>query len=441
MTKPTLFFVIILFISMIFRLILSPIIFHADLLSQASWGLHVSQTGPSTLYSHNKWIFAWPNHPPLASLAYGYAHQLYLSISLRLHQSLLFIDKYHLPFPYYSQYQQFVQEFEPIVSPQIPFSFGFLVSLKIIPIMADLLIAILIYQIASRLRPKPLLYPLLYLCSPFSWYISSLWGQTDQLACFFTLFSFLLLPRQTLLSVVSIFISIMLKPTSLFVAPLFLYLLLRLRPQFLTLLASSVICVFLTFLIFQPFSPDMNIIDFTLNHLLPRLADRPSRLTTNSYNFWHIFVLDQGLSSRFGDIFGLAIYTLLNLFSFRLLRQITPKTIIASLFIISFGSWLFLTNMLDRYSFLGIISGLVLTIYFSHTLRYWLILSIIFWLNLFRGWWYPGSFYFLKSIMTVNHGLFGIIPSLTNLLVYFLIIKSLLPTLLPLSEPRKKIQK
>ena len=82
-------FWLIIFGAIIFRILMARVTFHQDLLSQASWGEYISQTGTKGFYTHNVWIFSWPNHPPLTSLYYGYCYKVYLRFSLRLHQSLI----------------------------------------------------------------------------------------------------------------------------------------------------------------------------------------------------------------------------------------------------------------------------------------------------------------------------------------------------------------
>jgi Gpi18-like mannosyltransferase len=311
----------------------------------------------------------------------------------------------------------------------MPFPFGYLLTLKLFPILGDILIGILLYYFAARIKgvSHPIIYPIIYLLSPFSWYISSLWGQTDQLSFLLTFISFFLLPRSFVPAVILFYLGVSLKPTSLFLAPMFLYLTLRFRPKKISLLVGLLACLALTVFIFGQFT-HKNFLDFFIHNLYPRLADRPNRLTTNAYNFWHIFTLDRSVDSQLpfilitGNILGYIFYIILNLFSFRYLKKISPSTLITSFFIISFGSWLFLTNMLDRYAFAGVASGLFLTLYHPKTLKYWLPLSIIFWLNLFRGWWFPTLLSPIKYLLTFSHFLIGLPLSIANVFAYFRLI-------------------
>lgn len=425
MKYQKLIFVFVLFFSLIFRLYLAPSTFHQDLLSQADWGQYIYNNSPKNFYQYNVWTFSWPNHPPLTSLWYGFAYHIFRESSLALHRSSLFLINHTPKFYFFTPFHQFVDSYDRLVSPEKPFPLGFLLCLKLLPILADILIAIIIFNIASKKTKWPIIFPTIYLTSPFSWYISSLWGQTDPLAYLFTLLSFLSISA-TIPSIILFYIGAAIKPTSLVLAPLFLFLIIKTKSKLIPVILGILICLCLTQVTFKAFSPHNNTYQFTINTLLPRLSDRPSRLTTNSYNFWHLITLDRGLSAKTklmgfsGNFWGILIYIILNIFSFSLLKKINQKTIFSAFFIVSFGSWLFLTNMLDRYSFAGIITGLILTIYYPKTFFYWLTLSLVYWLNLFRGWWYPVSFEFLKDIMVYKNHIFGYIPSLLNTTIFFI---------------------
>lgn len=427
MKHPNRVLLIVLSLALIFRIFLAPLAFHRDLIIQANWGKHISYSGIAGFYHHGDWIFSWPNHPPLTSLYYGLCHQIYIHLSAKLHQSLNLLNKLHINHPILSPYTNFAQKFDEMVSSEEPFDIGFLFTLKLFPIIADLLISILIYKIAQSKSKKPIIYPIVYLFSPFSWYLSSLWGQTDQIAYFFTILSFLIIPKRTTISILLFYFGVTLKPTGMFLVPLYLYLLFKTKPKIFSVITAFIICLILTYITFKPFTPDKNIFEFTFTTLLPRLADRPSRLSTNSFNFWHIFILNLGLpgNTKFlflsGNFWSLLAYFAINLFAFKFLKKINTKSIITSLFIVSFGSWLFLTNMLDRYSFAGIVTGLLLTIYHPKLTVYWLMLSVCYWLNLFHGWWYPESFFYLRNFLAYNQGIFTSIPSLINVITYILV--------------------
>jgi len=266
--------VIILCLAIIFRFLLAPTTFHSDLLSQAGWGEYISQTGSKGFYSHNIWSFSWPNHPPLTSLYYGFCYRIYLQISLRFHQSLFLFNRIGLSSV---RYTKFVNSLNSIVSPEIPFPLGFLLSLKIFPIIFDLLIGLLIYYLAKINHSNPIKFLLIYLISPFSWYLSSLWGQTDQIAGFLTIVSFLLLTNNPIISILLFFLGASIKPTSVFLAPLFLFILIKNKVSLKKIIIGVIISLGLNIMIFRPFS-DLNLYKFTTDILLPRMFDRPPKI-------------------------------------------------------------------------------------------------------------------------------------------------------------------
>ena len=425
-------FPLVIIISLFFRFYLTPKVFHHDLICQASWGKHIYFNTAQNFYKiNNKWLyFSSPNHPPLTNILYATAQKIDLITRLPLVRSSSFIIKNNFAPLLLQPYFLTLKNLDHIVSPEQPFTYGFLLSLKTWAILADILIAIVIYKIAKKYNSHPLIFPLIYLFSPFSWYLSALWGQTDQLGFLFTLLSFILLPKLTILPIITLFISASIKPTSLMFSPLFLYILFLKKPKIYKLVISGIICFILCFFIFKPFY-QTNFFHFTFKTLFPKLVNRAEfRVSTNAYNFWHIFTLGKAVEHN-TKIFslisyknlGLLLYIAFTLYSFKILKKIKIYNILVSLFIISGASWLFLTNMLDRYFFTAIATGLVLLIFKPKSFKYWLPLSLIFWLNLFRQWYYPQNLEFLKNILEYNHKIIGSYLSIANVILFLLSIK------------------
>jgi len=367
--------------------------------------------GPNQLYHHQQWTWSWPNDVPLINLYYYSSCRFYYQSLEFLRASTNFIVKYRLAPSHLLWYFDFVRNYNVPVSPSIPFSQNYLTILKLFPILADILIAFILYKLT-----KSYLLPAIFLFSPFSWYISALWGQTDPLAFLFILLSFIFYKTPSLSSLL-FFISFSLKPTSFFLIPLFLYIYFRQKPKLISIIISISLCLLITYITISVFniSPDK---------LIQRILNRIDALTINSYNFWHIFVLDHPpKTSFFTKTLSFIFYLLLNLQSFKILnKKLDLKSIFSALFIISFGSWLFLTNMLDRYAFIGIVSGLFLCFYYPKILKYWIPLSLIFWLNLFRSWWFPSFLWPLKDILTYRQAFAGLPLSLLNLFFFLKIV-------------------
>lgn len=367
----------------------------------------MAENNPSSLYSHQQWTWSWPNDVPLINLYYFSSFKFYQSSLEFLRQSANIIVKYHLAPGHLLWYFNFVKNFNLPVSPSIPFPQSYLIILKTFPIIADILIALIVFKISQSY-----LLTSLYLFSPFSWYISALWGQTDPIAFLFILLSLINYKKPFLLGFF-FFISLSLKPTSFFLIPLIIYLYFHQKPKLSTILITVFVCLLTIILYTLPFH-------ITPDKLLQRILNRTDSLTINSYNFWHIFVLNHPPNTNlFTRSFAFITYFSLNIFSLKiLLKKISLASILSTTFIISFGSWLFLPNMLERYAFIGIITGLILCHYYPKITKYWLILSLIFWLNLFRSWWFPQFLEPVKNVLTTQNCLAGLFLSLTNLIIF-----------------------
>ncbi|MFA6250873.1 MAG: hypothetical protein WC686_05275 [Candidatus Shapirobacteria bacterium] len=427
-------FPLILAVSLLFRLYLVPSAYHVDIFSQAGWGQWLSQNPPSNFYTHNVWVYSWPTQPPLVNLLYSFSYQVYLTTLEFLRQSTNFIVRYHLAPGHLLWYFEFVKSFDQNILPTINFPVGFVAVIKFWAIISDLLIAIIIYAIGRRFSSRPLLYPCLYLFSPFSWYLSSLWGQYDQLAFLFTFLSFLLVSKNIIASLLLLLISVSLKPTSLILFPFYSYLLLHFKPPIKSLIIGTLITAVFTYLTLFPFL-DRPLPDFISHVLYPKIFQKAElRVSTNAYNFWHIFTLDKNVNQNSPFLFlptvlwGLLAYFVLHLLVLR--RRLPPLKLpwlFSGLYLIGSGSFLFMTGMLDRYHFIGVTSLLILSIFSPRLLFLWIPASLIYWLNLYRQWWFPVTFEPLRGLLTWQNGLIGGFLSLANVIIFLLSLRLLFP--------------
>ena len=418
--KPFLIFLL----ALIFRLLIFPSAFHDDIYSIAGWGQRLGEKGALTFYQENQWVYSWPTQPPLVNLVYGFCWHFYLFLLEAMRSLANTIVAYHLAPGKMVWFFNYLIWFDKAIHPVIPFPNGFVFSIKFLAIVSDLLLGWLIYYFAKSSRARhPLLWPSLYLFSPFSWYISALWGQYDQISYLFLLLSFILLLRYPSLAAIPLSISLGLKPTSAIFIPFSLWILWQKRPNLPRLFLGGLVALLFTFWTIRQFSHD-NPVVFLQYVLIPKIIFKSEfRATNNSYNFWHIFTGDIGHNQN--DIFflfsykiwGLVLFSFINFFAFRLNRRPTPKSLFTGLYLIGTGSWLFLTNMLERYQFAGVVSGLLLCLYYPSFLKFWLINSFLFFLNLHRGWYYP-SWLHLKPFLSSGHLISGLWLSLINLFIF-----------------------
>lgn len=419
-------------IAVILRFGLSSRGFHVDIFSNAGWGEWIAENGPLGFYENSVWVYSWPTQPPFISLVYGFTHSLYIWFLELLRWSANTIVTYHLAPGHMVWWFDFVIWFDNPLTTEVWFPYGFLISIKSIPIIADVLIAGVIFWLAKRLKRNPLVWSAVYLFSPFTWYLSSLWGQYGQVAYLFALAAFLLTISLPVLSPLLMAISISLKPTTLIFLPLFMWIFLKRKPKKETLIIGVLLAAFFIYFTIQPFTAD-NPLLFIKEVLVPKILLKSEfRVSTNSYNFWHILTLDKALSdnTRFlllpAKVWGYLAFILINIKGFRLLKKLTYKNIFGAMFLISAGSWLFLTNMNERYLFLGVASGLFVCLYKPKLFKYWLIMSLIYWLNLYRQWWFPEFLFPLKNILTAGGGFIGIFISVINIYLYLRMAKNIL---------------
>lgn len=421
--------ILVFVLALALRLFLAPLGFHIDILSNAGWGQWIYMHGPLGFYENSIWIFSWPTQPPFVNLLYGFDNWLYIFLLQISRSTGNTIVQYHLAPGHMRWWFNFTKWFDTAkTSDEAVFSIGYLTSIKILPILADLGIAGLIYNIAKSVKgiKFPIIWSAIYLFSPFSWYLSSLWGQYDQLGFLPVLAAFILESQKKLpwLTPFLFVLSVAIKPTSLILAPFFIYLYFKNSHNKVNpLIAILLIGTF--FIETTQVFTKQNLYYFTINELYGKIfLKSASRLSANAFNFWRPFVtaVNQTQDSKFlflpAYIWSTLSFIVLNLVAFKLSRKITLENVIKGIFIIGAGSWIFMTNMLDRYFFGGVVSGLILCIYDKKLFKYWLPVSLIFWLNLFNQWWFPDFLSPLKSIMIWNDGLFTKILSGVNVVLF-----------------------
>lgn len=421
---------VLILIALIFRIILTPYGFHDDILSNAGWGEWIYYNGHKGFYSNNIWIYSYPTQPPLISALYGFNYYIFKQLTWVFTYTGLKIATFHLAPSHMLWYFDFVKWFGEKLYAETAFIMGFLISMKLIAILSDMAIGTIIYFLArSYNKGRAIIFPLLFLFSPFSWYISSLWGQYDQTSYLFLILSFIALVKKNLwLGPILLLISVGLKPTSLILMPLFAWFYIKQKPN----LYEFIIALFLGFGIFIHFIllfADKPLILFIKEELIPKIFFKTDfRLTTNAFNFWRILTGDKAFSQDFpfllipAKYWGYAIFILFNLIAVKISRTINFENIFKGVFLVSAGSWLFLTNMLDRYFFIGLATLLIICIYNKTLTKYWIILSIIFWLNLFNKWWFPQIFSPLKQVLIWQDFLITKILSLVNVAIFIRIL-------------------
>lgn len=419
-------------LGLILRLILAPTFFHLDILSNAYWGQWIIENGTKHFYSNNVWVYSWPTQPPLVNLVFAFSFWLYLN-SLYLFQMAASYVVPHLAPGHMRWYFDFVKWYTDAQYTESYLKLGFFVAIKFVAIVADLVIAWLLYWILkSENKKKALLIAVAFLFSPFSFYISALWGQYDQLGFLFLLLAVIaLIKKQPLLAPFLVMISASLKPTSLIFVPLFLWIYFSQKYKWYEYILGFVLAIGGFLYTVSVFTYD-NPWHFATHDLVTKVFFKAGfRVSTNSFNFWHIFIGDHAkeVFEPFlgipASIWGWAFYLLVNVVGLRLAKGNTKKSILTAFAVVGLGGWLFMVNMLERYFFAGVVFSLMCLVYYPKFWKYWLLMSLIFWVNLYHGWWVPRAWEWLHQTLIWNDHTVTRILALLNVAIFFVFLRHL----------------
>ncbi len=422
--------VLVIIIALILRIFLLPTVIHVDMLSLAGWGEWIYKFGPMGFYKNEIWIYSWPTQSPLANIVFWLDFEFYKKIGDLFVLIASTIANYRLLPTKFLWWFDFVKWFGGSFYKDTPLLFGYLLTIKFIAVLADLSLALIIFLISKSFdKRKAVLFSAIYLFSPFSFYLSAIWGQYDQVGFLFALLSFIFLQKKWLYFAPIIFlVSILLKPTFLVFTPLFLYLYFKNKPNIIHLIFGF-FSSFLFFIYTTAIFNDKNLYEFITKDLVRLVFYKAEfRVSTHSFNFWHILIGNKAMhqDSLFlflpAKIWGWGIFMFLNILAFKITRHLTRENLIKALFLVGAGGWLFLTNMMERYFFAGVVSGLLLSVFYPKIFKYWLVMSIIFWINLYESWWFPAWLEPLRLILIWQDGFVTRLLSLINVFIFIKIM-------------------
>ena len=363
-----------------------------DLLVFAEWGEKLLELGPYLFYKYEDWYFSYPTYPPLSALMYG-------GLAWIFRQNIVLAHLHNLiKFP-----PAFVITHLTRIAPNGLFLWqeGYFLTLKLPAILGDLGVSYLIYKIVFDItkNKKTSFFALFaYLFNPVTIFVSSVWGQPESLIAFFGLFSFYqLYKKKYLYSTLSLTISFLIKPTWVVLAPLYLYILSKTKISKNEFLVAVLVPLAFFVMTTFPFSK-FEILDFVTDNFFDRflpISKGTSKASISSFNIHSIFLkIDRDFDTAkylfiSAKNFGFSLYCALNLIVFDYLKRnkITLKNMFVSLFIVGYGSILLLTNMLERYFFIGFVPLVVVAFADTKLFKYMIYLNIIFGLNLFYAFY------------------------------------------------------
>ncbi len=394
-----------LLLAFLLRLILIIVgSYHPDILNHVDWGNKFWQYGVKDFYEKTIWGVSWPNQPLgsiylfaiIAKLTrWFFAAAWWLNLKLPLFPSFIF---------------PFLEAKLQIILLKTPF------------ILADLGLGWLIYQIGQQLTRKKklaLLGMILFLFNPPLVYNSAVWGQTDSLVNFLALWGlWQFYRRHYYQGWLGFLLSWYFKMSLVVWAPaLFIlgWLYRRDWPKiFLAgfLMGSSLIIISL------PAVHHGNVLSWLwylyTNRIFPRQGHM---LSGNAFNFWTLlYGIDlslresirlYGVSAKMiGRTISLTITIAVSGLSWWQARQkgnrFKFQNALWLVLLISFAVFLFLTNMHERYLYPIFAPLAILTAVGEISMGWYILLSLIHWLNLYNLWWYP-HWQWLENILEWRH--------------------------------------
>jgi Gpi18-like mannosyltransferase len=406
----------ILIFALILRIILVIISgYHPDILNHVDWGIRFLSLGPKKFYENIFWGVSWPNQPfgsmLLFALCAAIKNTLFGAIEF-LNQTFSFFPSFIIPT---------IEQNLHIWLVKLPF------------ILSDIGIGYLIYKIVTEFKHEyAIIAASFFLFNPVLIYNSAIWGQTDSLINLLALSGFYLIFKKHYFPGIIFFLSSFLFKLSLIIyLPIFgLLLLKRIKDWKKFILPITTFTLFI-FLLAIPFTfgdktPFQWLWYMYTNRVLVRQG---SMLNGNAFNLWGLIFSIDISKSEFGQFFGLSYQFISRILYIIFLLPVWVKffrskdninNLLLALTVSAFGSFIFLTNMHERY--LYPVFPLIISLIFlpnsfikkSHLI----ILSIIHFLNLYNLWFYP-SIPFLKNILISSNFLFCRVLSVILIVICF----------------------
>lgn len=353
-----------------------------DILVFAEWGKRFKELGAANFYTKEGWYYSFPTYPPLSSLLFGgiywlFEHNYVLS---QIHNLVKVIPS------------SFILYINELFGNPLYLRRGYLILLKAPSISGDIALGGVIYFVVRKLvedEKKALLASAFYVLNPVTIFLSSIWGQTEGLVAFFGFLAFYFLSQKKFtVSAPLFFVSLYLKPTWAIFVPLYLVIAYFAKPK----LRGVVLGIVITLAIFLastiPFSGP-GVLSFlkstVLGNILPS-AKGAAKASNSAINFHTVFFkMDKTLSTKPLNYFGYFSFILLNVYSFFYLKKQKKdllKTSMSLMFVVGFGSFLFLTNMLERYFFASFVPMIVLIFTDTKLFFYGVLINAVTFVNL-----------------------------------------------------------
>lgn len=380
----------IIIVGFLIRLISWPWTYHGDVSATYWWGKFAEDYGWRGFYD---WLNFGGHSPPDQPMLNIYYDWIIRQIYLFFYNIFWYLNTSIPAFP-----SKFIQWY---------FIEGNQQLLKIPMIIAD----ILIINFCYKLTKSKVLALVLALYPPII-YNSAVWGSGDAIVSLFALAAiYFAWKKKYLLTILFFLFSTLYKSSLLIWAPIFLIILIKNKINIKNIAVSTLFLLTLIYLISSPFNPvEINPLlwfyQTMSTKILPGFMDL---ITVNAMNFWALiygfkYQIDSILILNLISVrnLSLIICGILYLYSLiKLYKNYSEKFLLLSLVNISLITFTFMTRMHERYSFPALIPLLLLCHYDRRFVKYFIILSITHFLNIFAVWSMP-NITFIKNLLNSN---------------------------------------
>ncbi len=264
------------------------------------------------------------------------------------------------------------------------------ILLKLPAIVADIATSFLIFHIAKRYTSFniALLSVIIYTFNPAIIYTSAIWGQVDSIYTFFLLFAvYEFVSDKPITSSVLFTLSVLTKPQSFVLAPLFVILIIK-KHSYKMLVKLACISTIIFLFLSKPFYIDSSVSEIFRSYISSYIEYPFTSL--NAFNFWALFGMFRPDSATI--LFPVLTYRIIGYMLFAslfiyivyfLLKRNDEKMIYIYTSLLFFGFFMLFTRIHERYLFPVFVFLTIAMIFDKRLYIVYILSSITFFANLY----------------------------------------------------------
>lgn len=350
-----------LIIIFFFRFFLSLKTYNADINNHIAWVENINTFGWQDIYSRDLSPNAKVNYPPLTLYSFWLSEKIYDSLPPSLQTQTLHTSAYKLP-----------------------------------SLLADCLIAYLIWVLLPFSPRWKLISMFFYLFNPALIYNSVYWGQIESLSALTAIATiFALINKRGELAIIIFTLGLLTKQNILPLIPIFLLGLYLSHTQIKKLLAAGLISLGIIILSYAPLIPTgVNSFQYLFHSYLSSIGGQAHQYqsSVNALNFWYLLGQNttSDISTRSWGLVLTFFGTLISLYWFWRLRTRPYLAYWFATFFLSLWTFVFATRMHERHSYMAV-AYLTFLLPFSTSRKVAILISGISFYNLYAVW--SGYFY------------------------------------------------